>query len=188
MVISLRSCTTDIKLWLLGIFGSGSGPYPGDLFRLWVLHVRRRRCPPTTTHCLWFSPSPLIFSGLVHGNGLKFHVVDFISLQRTIRKICTLCPRKIFGLWSFFFFWVLYSSFWLCFCCLLAWFYFILFLCSGKPLSLGAWNPIAVDFLWNSFALVVVDDGLVLAAQAKGLRMVEDRGLRRKDQAPRTKD
>jgi len=55
-------------------------------------------------------------------------------------------------------------------------------------LSLGAWNPIAVDFLWNSFALVVVDDGLVLAAQAKGLRMVEDRGLRRKDQAPRTKD
>jgi len=48
-----------------------------------------------------------IFSGPVHGNGLKFHVVDFISLQRTIRKICTLCPRKILGsgvlLFNFFF-------------------------------------------------------------------------------------
>jgi len=55
-------------------------------------------------------------------------------------------------------------------------------------LSLGAWNPIAVDFLWNSFALVVVDDGLVLAAQAKGLRMVEDRGPKTEEEGPSTKD
>lgn len=136
-----------------------------------------------------------IFSGPVHGNGLKFHVVDFISLQRTIRKICTLCPRKILGsgvlLFNFFF-----SLFFFCIFGFFIrrsgsvsaafWFDFILFLCSGKPLSLGAWNPIAVDFLWNSLAfvavvVVVVADDLVLAAQAKGLRMAEDQGARTND-------
>lgn len=49
--------------------------------------------------CLWFwghGLRSLVYDGLrSKGTACEFHVVDFISLQRTIRKICTLCPRKI---------------------------------------------------------------------------------------------
>lgn len=107
------------------------------------------------------------------GTAWKFHVVDFISLQRTIRKICTLCPRKIrFFLFSccssfsFLFLYFLYFfilPFWrLCLPLLL--------LLWNKRLQRVNWNPMPVDFLWNSMSVVVVVP-LVLVSWAKGLRI-----------------
>lgn len=112
-----------------------------------------------TTHCLWLwclwfwghGLRSLVYDGLrSKGTACKFHVVDFISLQRTIRKICTLCPRKIL-----FFFPLLRLCLPLLLLLLLllfaaAAFELLVAKAATGDSSWANWNPIAVDFLRNS--------------------------------------
>lgn len=114
-------------------------------------------CHPAAIPPLFNGDTPFLFF-LVHGNGLKFHVVDFISLQRTIRKICTLCPRKIVkrtGSSTIYIYIFFLLDFGLILFSIL--FYF------RVPVSLWACvprNPIAVDFLRN-FLLLLLLFGMV---------------------------
>lgn len=77
--------------------------------------LSRAKPSRATTHCLWFwclwflgprttvaslRRSTTVYGPRSMGTACKFRVVDFISLQRTIRKICTLCPRKILFFFS----------------------------------------------------------------------------------------